>query len=63
VQVARPDPGLFAPVAPLTYQARLEQWATYRAVVALGVSYQDLAYVDADGPASPGGLPWLPDDV
>jgi len=63
VQVARPDPGLFAPVAPLTYRARLEQWATYRAVVDLHVSYQDLAYVDADGPASPGGLPWLPDDV
>jgi hypothetical protein len=64
VQVARPDPELFSPSPPLTYARRLELWATYRAVVALGVSYQELAYTDGGGgTASPGGLPWLPDDI
>jgi hypothetical protein len=63
VQVARPDPSTFVPLAPLTYTQRLAEWPTYRDVVDTGLSYQELAYTFPAGAITPGGLPWLPDDV
>jgi hypothetical protein len=64
IQVARPDPSLFAPVPPLTYRERLAEWPLYSDVLVLGLSYQELPYAaDQTGELVQISPPWLPDDV
>jgi hypothetical protein len=60
VQVARPDPTLFAPPPPVTYDDVKTKYATYAAMLAAG-SYDDVLY-DYTGPAVP-VAPWPPNDV
>jgi len=63
VQVERPDPGLFVPIPPNTYQHVKDTFATYADLKAAVVTYDQLAYtLPPDGESSP-IEPWLPDDV
>lgn len=62
VQVARPDPRLFVPTAPLTYAELLAEYVTYRPLRDTGLSYQEVAYTFPDDRIDP-NVPWLPDDV
>jgi len=62
IQVERPDPGLFVPTAPNTYQHVKDTWATYADMLAAVGTYDQLAYIFPGGDASP-VIPWLPDDI
>ena len=62
VQVERPDPQVYVPVAPNTYANVKASFATYAALKAGVASYGDLAYIYPPGTTSP-IIPWLPDDV
>ena len=62
VQVARPDPSIFVPLAPLTYADLKATWATYADLKATGKSYQEIAYTFPADRVDP-APPWLPDDV
>ena len=61
VQVERPDPGLFVPVAPNTYANVKATFATYAALKAGVANYDALAYSYPAGGGPPD--PWLPEDV
>lgn len=63
VQVERPDPTVFVPVAPNTYRRVAQTFATYADLRASGLTYDELAYTyPAEIEASP-IVPWPPDDV
>jgi len=63
VQVVRPDPTLFAPLAPNTYANVKATYATYGDLKAGVGTYDQLAYTyPADVQASP-IAPWPPDDI
>ena len=62
VQVERPDPTVFVPLAPLTYAERSDLFATYADATATGKSYQEIAYTFPADRVDP-VPPWLPDDV
>ena len=62
VQVERPDPTIFAPLAPNTYANVKASYATYAALKAAVGSYEQLAYIYPLGGSSP-TPPWLPDDI
>jgi hypothetical protein len=61
VQVARPDPALYVPLAPNTYANVKAEFATYAALKAAVGTYDQLAYTYPTG-SSP-VIPWLPSDV
>jgi hypothetical protein len=62
VQVERPDPSIYVPLAPNTYANAKATYATYADLKAGVVSYDELAYTYPTGTTNP-ILPWLPDDV
>lgn len=62
VQVARPDPGLYVPLAPTTYAHVKASFATYAALLAARATYDALAY-DYSGRTPEDVVPWPPDDV
>jgi hypothetical protein len=62
VIVERPDPAIYVPLAPNTYDRVKATYATYAALKAAVATYDDLAYTYPVGVASP-IVPWLPDDV
>jgi len=62
VQVVRPDPSIYVPLAPNTYANVKATYATYTALRAGVASYDALAYTFPVGVANP-ILPWPPDDV
>lgn len=62
VQVDRPDPGLYDPIPPATYDAVGQTFATYAALLAGRSSYDALLYHYAGGEASD-VVPWPPVDV
>jgi len=60
VQVERPDPAIYVPLAPNTYDHVKATYATYAALKAAVGTYDELAYTGgAIGPF----VPWLPSDV
>jgi len=64
VQVERPDPAVFVPLAPNTYQNVKDTFADYAALQAAVGTYDQLAYTFPDDPDASGVfVPWLPDDV
>jgi hypothetical protein len=62
VQVERPDPAIYVPLAPNTYANAKATYATYADLKAALASYDELAYTYPTGVTSP-ITPWLPDDV
>jgi len=62
VQVDRPDPGIYVPLAPNSYANVKSSYATYAAMKTAVPSYDALAYTYPTGVASP-ILPWPPNDV
>jgi hypothetical protein len=62
VQVERPDPAVYVPLAPNTYANAKATYATYADLTAALASYDELAYTYPTGVTSP-IVPWLPDDV
>jgi hypothetical protein len=62
VQVARPDPTLYVPLPPLSYQGRLNTWPTYQDAKNTGSSYGELAYTFPPDHIDP-GPPFPPSDV
>jgi len=63
VQVERPDPALFVPTPPMTYQQVNDSWASYAALKAAVGTYDQLAYTFPAGGGSSPVIPWLPDDI
>ena len=64
VQVERPDPGVFVPTAPNTYQNVKDTFATYQELKDTVGTYDQLAYTFPDDPDAAGAfVPWLPDDI
>lgn len=63
VQVSRPDPAVFTPRPPMTYNEVLETWHTYAELLASVATYDALAYTFPEGAAPSGLVPWLPSDV
>jgi hypothetical protein len=64
VQVERPDPAVYVPVAPNTYENVRATWATYGDLLAAVGTYEQLAYTyPADPEAGSTAMPWPPDDV
>jgi hypothetical protein len=64
VQVERPDPAVFVPTAPNTYQNVKDTFATYADLLAAVGTYDQLAYTFPDDPDAESALvPWLPDDI
>jgi hypothetical protein len=63
VQVERPDPGLFVPMPPNTYQNVKDTFATYADLKAAVGTYDQLAYTWPDNPQASPIDPWLPDDI
>jgi hypothetical protein len=63
VQVGRPDPSIFIPAPPVTYELLEQEYGSYAELLAVG-SYDDAAY-DYPAAASEVGfaIPWLPDDI
>ncbi|HKE76628.1 MAG TPA: hypothetical protein VKB57_23625 [Acidimicrobiales bacterium] len=61
VQVERPDPSIYVPLAPNTYANVKATFATYAALKAAVGTYDQLAYTYPAG-TNP-VTPWLPDDV
>lgn len=62
IQVERPDPGIFVPVAPNDYANVKATYADYAALKAGVPDYDGLAYSYPSGSVGP-IIPWLPDDV
>jgi len=62
VQVERPDPGIYVPLAPNTYANVKSTFATYAALKAGVANYDALAYTYPAGVTNP-NPPWPPDDV
>ena len=62
VQVERPDPLLYVPLAPVTYAHVKAQFATYADVKAQRATYDALAF-DYAGRAPEDVIPWPPSDV
>jgi hypothetical protein len=62
VQVERPNPAIYVPLAPNTYAIVKTTYATYAALKAGVATYDDLAYTYPSGVTNP-IVPWLPDDV
>jgi hypothetical protein len=62
VQVDRPDPALYTPLAPVDYLEVKTTFATYAALMAARASYDALAY-DWVGSGPSDVVPWPPDDV
>jgi hypothetical protein len=62
VQVARPDPDLFVPQAPVLYSVVKSEFATYAELKAERASYDALAYSYTAAAPSP-YPPWPPSDV
>jgi hypothetical protein len=62
VQVERPDPALFGPLAPSTYQHAKDTFATYADMKAGRVSYDAVLY-DWTGAEAQDVVPWPPTDV
>lgn len=62
VQIQRPDPAIYVPIAPNTYANVKATYATYSALRAGVASYDALAYTYPPGQLNP-TPPWLPDDV
>jgi hypothetical protein len=62
VQVERPDPAIYVPLAPNTYANAKATYASYTALKAGVASYDALAYTYPSGTTNP-IVPWLPDDV
>ena len=62
VQVDRPDPSVFVPLAPMTYGEVKERFATYADLAAQTPNYDALAYQYSPTHVSP-YLPWPPADV
>lgn len=62
VQVERPDPGIYVPLAPNTYANVKATYASYSALLAGVASYDALAYTYPSGTPDP-VPPWTPDDV
>ena len=63
VQVARPDPSVYVPLAPNTYANVKASFATYADLQAGVGSYDALAYTYPADPELSPITPWLPDDV
>ncbi|HYV59135.1 MAG TPA: hypothetical protein VFA62_03615, partial [Acidimicrobiia bacterium] len=63
VQVERPDPALFQPTPPNTYQHVKDTWASYAALLAAVGTYDALAYTFPDLDDATVIPPWLPDDI
>ena len=61
-QVQRPDPGLYAPIGPATYQHVKDTFATYADLKAQRATYDAVLY-DWGGAQPQDIVPWLPDDV
>jgi hypothetical protein len=61
-QVQRPDPTLYQPIAPATYQYVKDTFATYADLKAQRVNYDAVLY-DWTGAQPSDVVPWLPDDV
>jgi hypothetical protein len=62
LQVERPDPSIYVPLAPSTYAIVKTTYASYTALKAAVASYDALAYSYPTGVTNP-ILPWPPDDV
>lgn len=62
VQVERPDPGIYVPLAPNTYANVKTTYASYAALKAGVASYDALAYTYPPGIPDP-IPPWTPDDI
>lgn len=62
VQVERPDPAVYVPLAPNTYTNVKATYASYTALTAAVASYDALAYTYPAGVTSP-LPPWPPDDI
>ena len=62
VQVERPDPALYVPVAPVTYAHVKASFATYADVKAERETYDALSY-DYAGRTPEDVVPWPPEDV
>jgi hypothetical protein len=63
VQVERPDPALYVPLAPNTYANVAALYASYADLLAAVGTYDQLAYTFPDNPDYEPLPPWLPDDV
>jgi hypothetical protein len=63
VQVERPDPSVYVPLAPMTYDLVAATYASYAELLAAVGSYDELAYTYPEGGEPGGAVPWLPDDV
>lgn len=64
VQVERPDPAVFVPLAPNTYQHVKDTFASYADLHAQVGTYDQLAYTFPTDPDEGSALvPWLPDDI
>lgn len=61
VQVERPDATLFVPRPPNTYQAVLDEFADYEALLVF--TYDGLLYHVPEGSGATALVPWLPSDV
>lgn len=62
VQVERPDPGIYIPLAPNTYANVKTSFASYAALLAGVASYEALAYIYPTGVTNP-ITPWPPTDI
>ncbi|HEY7621690.1 MAG TPA: hypothetical protein VH834_18060 [Solirubrobacteraceae bacterium] len=63
VQVDRPDPRLYAPVAPTSYADVKATYATYAALKAAVASYDELMFNFATAGAQVLAVPWPPADL
>lgn len=63
VQVERPDPFVYVPLAPNTYANVKASFATYAALKAAVGTYDELAYTFPAGTVASPINPWPPDDV
>ena len=61
-QVERPNPSIYVPLAPNSYDRVKAAYATYAALAADVASYDELAYTYPSGITNP-ILPWPPEDV
>lgn len=62
VQVERPDPGIYVPLAPNDYANAKATYASYAALKAGVANYDELAYTYPAGTVNP-LPPWPPDDI
>jgi len=62
VQVTRPDPGLYVPIPPATYELVAVNYADYAELMAERVNYDAVLY-DYAGAEAADAVPWPPTDV